>query len=166
MKLDHLVPADGHWLHLLVATPSEAYDAASALQGQGHGRLAARVLRGAKMRTTAALFDEVAAVLQFPPYFGENWDALDECLADLEWLHADACALTILDAVRLLDGEGAEPRRAFWEMTERVAREWGRPADESTARPVRAFRVVVQCTTEEEARLRELLPTVATPPGV
>src|SRR5579862_4463551 len=28
----------------------------------------------------------IAKVLQFPDWFGYNWDALNDCLTDLEWL--------------------------------------------------------------------------------
>ena len=43
-----------------------------------------RELRGTKMRTVAGVFDEFAAVFQFGYYFGENKDAFDECLRDLD----------------------------------------------------------------------------------
>jgi len=37
----------------------------------------------------------MASALQFPDYFGHNWDALDECLADLGWLDAEGFVLAI-----------------------------------------------------------------------
>ncbi|HLH31485.1 MAG TPA: barstar family protein [Terriglobia bacterium] len=33
-----------------------------------------------------AFLNRIAEVLQFPDWFGYNWDALNDCLTDLEWL--------------------------------------------------------------------------------
>ena len=43
----------------------------------------------------------VAGVFSFPTYFGMNWDALDECLADLEWLSASGHILGVRNAEAL-----------------------------------------------------------------
>jgi hypothetical protein len=98
---------------------------------------------------------------KFPPYFGENWDALDECLADLEWLPADAYVLVVLNAAELLDKDRPEARRTFWEVLEGAAREWAQPVSGQGARPPRPFRVLLQCTREEEERVRAHWPAAA-----
>lgn len=59
---------------------------AAASHGWADTGLTVRTVRGSKMLTEDQLFTEVSAALQFPYYFGENWPAFDECLADLEWL--------------------------------------------------------------------------------
>lgn len=36
--------------------------------------------------TRDQLFDILVERLNFPSYFGRNWDALSECLRDLSWI--------------------------------------------------------------------------------
>jgi RNAse (barnase) inhibitor barstar len=67
-----------------------------------------KVGRGRKCRTTAGLFAELAEVLEFPDYFGHNWDALEECLADLEWLPAKGYVLVFTDAELILPDDEDE----------------------------------------------------------
>lgn len=76
-------------------------DWGSSLERERESEL--RFLRASKMTSSKSLFDEVAAALQFPYYFGENWDALDECLNDLWWLKSKALILFISQTEDLLD---------------------------------------------------------------
>jgi hypothetical protein len=48
------------------------------------GTLVVRIPSKAKGKEK--LLGTLAQKLQFPHYFGHNWDALDECLGDLSWL--------------------------------------------------------------------------------
>jgi hypothetical protein len=67
-----------------------------------------RRIRGSRSRTTAGLFDEMAAALQFPAYFGGNWNALRDMLSDLRWLPAEAYLLVVEGADELLADEPDE----------------------------------------------------------
>jgi len=54
----------------------------------------------ADIKTDKELFAVVASAMQFPDYFGSNWDALDECLGDMDWLPADGYLLVLHDSAK------------------------------------------------------------------
>ncbi|MFL6161550.1 MAG: barstar family protein [Jatrophihabitantaceae bacterium] len=74
---------------------SSANGLGTAILGWRDARRVVR-LKGRRMRTAAQLYDEFAAALQFPSYFGENWAAFDECLKDLEWLPSEAGHIVVI----------------------------------------------------------------------
>jgi RNAse (barnase) inhibitor barstar len=58
-------------------------------------------VRGQKSHGDARFFDEASASLQFPYYFGENWDAFWECIIDLSWIGKPSF-LVVFDRANLL----------------------------------------------------------------
>jgi hypothetical protein len=62
----------------------------SALAGlaQEHGLEFFRI-DGREVVDKTSFLRQVAEAMDFPPYFGQNWDALDECITDLEWRPAN-----------------------------------------------------------------------------
>ena len=74
-----------------VARPDEVLDSMRA----GRARLSRVSLAGATDKKE--LLARLAQGLQFPAWFGGNWDALEDCLTDLSWLHADGHVLLIED---------------------------------------------------------------------
>jgi RNAse (barnase) inhibitor barstar len=156
MDVHSLFRAAPPYLHLWAATLSEAYEFAWSIQ-QTPGRQAiVRVIRGAKSRSAADFFNECGAALQFPDYFGENWDALDECLRDLEWLPGDAYLLVLTDADLVLDRD-ADQFGTLLKVLENAANEWA-TAQDSQGVP-RPFHCVFQCAADRvsrfQARVRE-----------
>lgn len=45
------------------------------------------VIMGLNPLSKAEFLKYVGQKLQFPRYYGENWDALQDCLGDLSWLN-------------------------------------------------------------------------------
>jgi RNAse (barnase) inhibitor barstar len=46
-------------------------------------------VEGKNIAKKEQLLNHVATALHFPGDFGHNWDALEECLVDMEWADAD-----------------------------------------------------------------------------
>ncbi|BCA55137.1 hypothetical protein W02_22770 [Nitrospira sp. KM1] len=92
-----------------------------------------KVLKGKNCRKTAGLFAEFSRGLHFPEYFGSNWDALEECLADLEWLPARGYVLILTDAEEILR-ENEEEYATFLEILNDAGEAWG--SGQARGRPV------------------------------
>ncbi|MCD9142382.1 barstar family protein [Streptomyces albireticuli] len=86
-----LLPAPGLTGLLLGTTPPGVYrlpptDTAprvAALAAEAEWRAAPLHLGG--VTTKKAFLDRCATDLEFPEWFGRNWDALADCLTDLSW---------------------------------------------------------------------------------
>jgi RNAse (barnase) inhibitor barstar len=76
------------------------------------------VVDGRSCRTRAAFFDEVARVLDFPPYFGHNWDALADCLRDVLPL-----SLTVAHAHELLTEDPPQALKTLLTILKRATPE-------------------------------------------
>jgi hypothetical protein len=84
--MDHsaLFTITGPALFALAAAPSAVSDRITAWISANPDWQILRV-RGDRSRDEEHFMTEVAAVLQFPYYFGENWDAFWDCMRDLSW---------------------------------------------------------------------------------
>ncbi len=138
------------WFHLLVAAPTDTCDWLGSLEQETKQKLVARLIRGRKSATAANFFDEAAAALQFPYYFGENWDALHDCLADLAWLRTEALVVCIADADQLFVKAPAELKTLIG-VLQTVAKEWSQP---EKVQKSRAFHVVLQAAPHHEAAVK------------
>src|SRR6266852_9437625 len=116
MRIDQLYNTDAPFLHVAQTSASEITNFAWSLTEHDSLSVAGRFLRGMKMTTVSALFDEFAAALQFPSYFGENWDAFDECLTDLDWLPAEGYVLLITNSTHLLEAEPSDRLVKFFHL--------------------------------------------------
>ena len=50
-----------------------------------------------------AFLAAVASALEFPEYFGMNWDALHDCLTDMSWRRAEGYVLVLSGLEQLAD---------------------------------------------------------------
>ena len=62
----------------------------------------ARVVRGQRCVSKERTLQEWAAALQFPSYFGNTWDAFEDCVNDLEWLDAGRIVVIVTRSDEML----------------------------------------------------------------
>ena len=146
MDLSALTKPAPPYFHTIVAPSADLGNALLAL-GQS-GAAAVRAVRGRKATTAVDFFDEIAAALQFPHYFGENWDAAHDSLGDLAWLPDGPLVLCVMDADQLLVAAPAEQLKKCVKVLTEAAKHWNEPAKGKSAQ---AFHVVLHVGPGSEA---------------
>jgi RNAse (barnase) inhibitor barstar len=71
----------------------------------------------------SGLLDRCAKALRFPAHFGKNWDALNDCLTDLDWLSGKGLVLIVTNAKNFAD-EHEEPFHTAIDVLNGAAAYW------------------------------------------
>lgn len=138
----------------LLVVEAEPKATAEAVTGWSDAGLVVRVVRGRKMRTWQGVFDEFAAALQFPWYFGENADAFHDCLTDLDWLPRHAgYVIVIADPGEVLDDAKPDALERLVTLLSDAYEHWAQPVEQGEwwDRPAVPFHVVLHATSAATA---------------
>ncbi|HUI65932.1 MAG TPA: barstar family protein [Bacteroidota bacterium] len=135
------------WAHLAALPRREVEEFASTLKPKKHA--AVRIIRGRDCTTKADLLKEFARALDFPSYFGGNWDALEDCLTDLEWLSSESFVLVLTNADLILRND-PESWRTLASVLQSAAAHW------ANSNPATSFHCLFHCEpgTAEDLRAR------------
>lgn len=87
------------------------------------GYLIAEV-NGSKAQNITGFLKEVSKAFKFPSYFGFNYNALKECLNDLDWIDQDNYLLLIENYDQLLLEEDAIDLSDTLKLLIKTANEW------------------------------------------
>jgi RNAse (barnase) inhibitor barstar len=85
------------------------------------------------MTNLDGLYREFTAVFEFPDYFGKNFNALSECITDLEWLPANGYLLVIRNSGYLLSKESSDCLIGLLSVLNSAGEEWATPVKQGEA---------------------------------
>jgi RNAse (barnase) inhibitor barstar len=97
MTARNLVDAESSGVRQLTADPAHMERAAKAA-----GLFVVRIDL-ARLASKTGLLGRAARALKFPEWFGKNWDALNDCLTDLSWLHGNGWVIIFENAKDLAE---------------------------------------------------------------
>ncbi|WP_052745644.1 barstar family protein [Allosalinactinospora lopnorensis] len=86
-------------------------------------------LDGAEMTRYESLMAAFQTKFEIPDYFGHNWPALDETLADLEWFPAEGYVAHVRNAHMVLQDHTEYGLHVFYRLMGRVSEEWSVPVE-------------------------------------
>ena len=147
------------YVHLLSSKEEDFEDFFWKIRSK-YVKFVVRILRGKRDRASdkGRFFQEIAAAMQLPDYFGHNWDALDECLDDLEWLPGDGYII-LVSQIELFFPKSEEDYATLITLLDSNAKSWmfTKGPDEHFPREPKPFHIVFQCEPDKFKEVKERL---------
>ncbi len=84
---------------------------------------------GSHMRDWDEFSSTIADIFSFPSYYGKNWDAMLDCIRDLEWLEFKRFFVIIPNAEKIFIREPKE-FDTFLDVFKITGRHWGTPVND------------------------------------
>ncbi len=152
LNWDGLLARSSSWAHAVSCPEKTIDDFAYRPPGGKQSLILARIMRGRRCGTKRELFQEWAAALQFPYYFGGNWDAFEECINDLDWIPMEHFVFFVTHTSHLLHTSERD-FATFAQIMSEAARRGGDVAGRSSerVRVAYSFHVVFHCEPGDEA---------------
>ena len=147
MGIDHLRSIQPPYVELLVLKKGQTHEQ-EVTPPPG---VVVREFHGRNCHTKAGVLGEFARVLDFPAYYGKNWDALEECLTDLQWLPAPGYLFFITEAEELLPDQ-AEEYATLIAILEQSGKVW---ATEQDVRPEIPFHVFLSVEAPQKSKRKD-----------
>ena len=147
------------WAHLLIVQDGQKLDFAHSVPSN----FTVKIVAGAKCKTKAGLLAEFARALSFPDYFGHNWDALEECLADLDWLPARGYVIVVTDAEQVLTKlDDEDDYETFIEILSEAGEAWSSKRSGAVAGEGTPFHTVLTVSEKRKHKRKNwLVPPLA-----
>lgn len=144
MGTDHLRSIHPPYVELLILKKDRTYQE-DISPPQGY---VVKEFHGRKCGSKSGLMGEFSRVLDFPSYFGKNWDAFADCLMDLQWLPAPGYLFVISEAELLLSNHD-EDYATFLSILEESGKIWGTEQD---VRPEIPFHVLLVVAEQHKSK--------------
>lgn len=130
------------WVHtVLNESPISAWQALPP-----SGSIYSARMHGEQMGDIDGVFSQFYEALRLPEYFGWNWNALYDCLSDLNWISATRYLLIMEDSEKILT-EDPEERSILFRTLLRSAEDWARRPN-FPERVKSTFHVILLCSPE------------------
>lgn len=157
-KVESLLLANSPWFSIVSCPIDDAYALCQELGKNSSKKIVVRVLDGSKAKSRESFFNESAIALEFPSYFGNNWDAFEECINDFDWLPGDSYLILIVNSDQILKNENTSEFENLLKILEDAAIEWSKRNDfNTTLMSSVSFNILFQVSKKKNDEMRSRL---------